>query len=188
MKVGLPSPERMMPVLIVTMLLLSALVLTQSKPGNAELTQAIREMRINKTRAAVALSVLQESEQLDAVQADTSDSIENLKLALIEALSSEVVIKLLNIHSSSIRKTDRVSLHNDNSEKSLHSLSVAISADAHEADVVLTLLQQLEAAAHWRPVELRSCSFKKRVNMSVVALSCLFDIYYFPTYDQGVIE
>lgn len=167
--------------IIVTLLLFSVLVLSKNSQGNVELIDSIKKMRISKTRAAVALSVLQESDQLDSIQFDSSESIENLKLAILEALSSDVVSTLLAIQSSSVQETDRANWQNDNTEKALHSLSVTINADAREADVVLALLQQLEAAAQWRPVELRSCSFKKRSQVSVVALSCLFDIYYFPS-------
>ena len=181
MKIALLSSERFMLFIIIMLLLFSVLVLSKNSQGNVELIDAIKNMRISKTRAAVALSVLQESDQLDSIQIDSSESIENLKLAILEALSSDVVGALLTIQSSSVQKTDRASWQNDNTEKALHSLSVAINADAREADVVLALLQQLEAAAQWRPVELRSCSFKKRAQVSVVALSCLFDIYYFPS-------
>ncbi len=188
MKTGWLSSERFMLCIVASMLLLSilVLVLNNNRRGGVDLTERLREVRASKTRAAVALSVLRESDQLELIQADTPDSVESLKLAIIEALSSDVLNGLLNIKSSSVQETDRASWHNDKSEKPLHSLSVAINAVAREADVLLTVLRRLQAAAQWRPVELRSCSFKRQDRIDAVAFTCMIDIYIFPANNQGL--
>jgi len=190
MKTGWFISDRFMLLIVISLLLLSVLVLAlnQENQIGTELTDSIRELRIKKTRAAVLLSVLQESDQLDSVQADTVDTIESLKLAIIEVLSSDVISEILRIKSSTVVDTDRDSWQDSVTEQALHSLSVTINADAKEADAVLVVLQQLQRAAQWRPLELRSCLFRKTDAIYPVALSCMVDIYYFPNNRLGVNE
>jgi len=178
--------DRLMLTATVGFLLVSILVLLLSigRQDNAGLLQKLREVRISKTRAAIALSVLQESNQIKHVSADTPDSVEVLTLRLIEALSSDIVSGLVTIQASSVDKTNRAAVFIDDSENPLYSLSVSIRAVAQEADVLLTIMQQLKEAAQWRPIELRSCAFGKKEKRNAVGFTCLIDVYYFPDYKE----